>query len=138
MPNILQEDIAIVKPSHLLLFQATDLADADTTAATVEPTTTAYKMSRDGWIVGVSVYLNADITTGSKSWSPTVNGTAKTALAAVTDDTNQGATANINAGVIPFVRGDLIGLKGTNTPTFAPTTADAVGYLEIVFADARL
>lgn len=138
MSGLLQEDIAVTMPQHLLFFQATNLADADTTAKTVEPSSNEYRMNRDGWIVGLAVQLNADITGGSKSWSPTVNGTAKTALAAVTDDTHQGAIANINAGVIPFVASDLIGLKGTNTATFAPTTADAVAHLEIVFKDARL
>lgn len=138
MPGVLQEQIAVTMPQLILPFQATNVGDADITMKAVEPTSNEYRMTRAGWIVGISVQHNADLTGGVQVWSPTVNGTAKTALSATTDDTHQGATAVCQAGDIPFAAGDLIGIKSVHTTTVAPTTTDVAAYLDIVYADARL
>lgn len=137
MSNLLQEQIAVSDYAMPLPFQATNIGDADGTAKAVEPSSNEYVMPCDGYIIGGSVRQNAALSTGSLAWSPTVNGTAKTALTLTTDATHQQAYKNVGA-MIPFKAGDRIGLGWVKTGTVSATTTDAAALLFIVLRDVPL
>lgn len=116
-----------------LPFVATNVPDANTTAKTVEPSSDDYVAPWAGSIVAISARHNADLSGGVITWTPTIAGTAKTALSIITDDTNQQAYARIPAGVIPFAAGDRLGAAMTKTGTVAPTTTDVALTLYVAY-----
>lgn len=133
MPSGPNEQISTSIQGRSLPFQATNVGDANTTANTVEPTSPSYVAAFDGCIIALTARHNAALSTGSQAWSPTINGTAKTALTATIDSSNQKAVAKVAADVIPFKAGDLLGVGSTKTGTVSPTTTDAAFLLEILY-----
>lgn len=120
----LQEEI--VAGWHLvpLPFQVSNVPDAAGTAKAVQADSNDYVMNWPGSIVGISNRHNADLTGGVITMNPTIDGTANTTLAAVTDDTNQQHYASKAPGRINFAAGARIGAAWTETGTVAPTTTD--------------
>jgi hypothetical protein len=138
MPGRLQEPIAITEYVTTLAFTATNVPDAAGTAIAIEASSNDYLMPYGGSVVGIGVYHNADLTGGVITWNPTVNGTAKTALGAVTDDTNQGGYAVCDSTKVPFTAGQRLGVKWTKTGTVAPTTTDATIVLYVLVTGVGL
>lgn len=124
MGNILQEPIAITDYVVPLHFGSTNIGDADGTAVAYPSDTAEYIMPWGGSVIGIGVLSNADYTGGVLTFTPTVNGTAKTALSAVLEDTVQRDTGVVNANVVPFSAGQRLGVKWTKSGTVAPTTTD--------------
>lgn len=135
---VAQTQLASSKTIVPLVFQAANVADADGTAKTLNIDSNDYVMPWAGSIVGISVRHNADLTGGVITWTPTVDGTAKTALSAVTDDTNQQAYKAIEGRRISFAKGARIGVAWTKTGTVAPTTTDVAITLWVLLEDVRL
>lgn len=135
---VAQTQLASSKTIVPLVFQAPNVPDADGSAVTLNADSNDYVMPWPGSIVGISVRHNADLTGGVITWTPTVGGTAKTALSVVTDDTHQQAYKSIEGRRIPFAAGARIGVAWTETGTVAPTTTDAVITLWVLLEDVRL
>ena len=125
MPGKLQEDIAVTAYVVPLVFQATNIPDAAGTANGVEPTTPDYIMPWAGSVIGVSISLNANPTTGVITARPVVNGTGSTAVTAVVQNNTQRNTGQKPAGTLNFAAGSRIGADWTKSGTVAPTTMDA-------------
>ena len=124
-----------IGPYHIqaLPFNQTNLADANGDMEDWEASNILTPpMPWAGHVLAVSLYTNADLTGGVVTFSPTVNGTLKTALAAVLDDTNQEAYATVAPGIVTFSAGDNLGVGYTKTGTVAPTTTDVVGLLWVL------
>ena len=122
-------------PVHLAFEFVNVLDAADDMLVLGSAVGATYRAIRKGSIIGISVQHSADLTGGVITYNPDIGGTAQTALAAVTEDTIQGAQSVIPAGEIPFVAGDLLGIAYTKTGTVAPTTTDVVALLEILYED---
>lgn len=129
---ILTERIGVSIQHEALPFGLANAPDANTAAGTISGGD-AYVMPYAGSIIAIAVRHNADLTGGVLTWSPTVNGTAKTALSAVTNDTVQQAYDTCEAYVIPFAAGDYIGAAYTKTGTVAPTTTDVSVIVRVVY-----
>lgn len=114
-------------------FGVTNLANANGSAFATEPSSPAYVALHAGSIIGLSVRHNADLTGGTITWKPTVNGTAKTGLTVVTDDTHQQDYDSCQSSVINFAAGDYIGVAYTKSGTVAPETTDIAALLRIVY-----
>ena len=138
MANRLQEQIAVSDYAVALPFQATNVPDANTTANSVEPTSPDYVAQYNGCMIGLSGRHNAALVSGTITWKPTINGTAVSGLAIVTDSSNQQAVANAAADVISFKRGDRIGLGMTKSGTVSPTTSDFAAHLTVLYEDVGL
>lgn len=116
-------------------FVQTNLADANGDMETIEPSNTQDAPALfPGFVVGISIATNADLTGGTITFAPSVNGSADTDLTCVLDDTHQEAYTMIPPGAVPFVAGDNIGINYTKSGTVAPTTTDVVGKLLVVYA----
>ncbi len=136
MGDTLQEIGAVTLNVVQLAFEFVNVLDAADTMQVIGGNVgDDYRAIRDGWIIGISAQHSADLTGGVITYNPTIAGTAKTDLAAVTSDTVQGDQSNIDAGQIPFFAGDLLGMAYTKTGTVAPTTTDVIGLLEILYDD---
>lgn len=129
---ILQEHIGTTIQAESLPFAVTDLADANGSAI-VAGGGDAFVALYAGSIIGASVRHNADLTGGTITWKPTVNGTAKNGLTIVTDDTHQQAYDTCDVYTINFAAGDYIGLAYTKSGTVAPTTTDVAALVRIVY-----
>lgn len=134
---ILSEYIGVKIQHEALLFGKANVADANGSALTVGDGD-AYLMPYAGSVIAIAVRHNADLTGGAITWTPTVNGTAKTALSAVTDDTHQQAYDTCEAYTIPFAAGDYIGAAYTKTGTVAPTTTDASVIVRVVYHEVNM
>lgn len=132
-----REKIAITRPLVALSFGATNIPDANGNAFASEPASAEYVMPWAGSIIGIAVGQNALLSTGSLLWNPTVDGSAKSALGATTDTTNQRASAKTNVGKIPFTAGQRLGVAWTKTGTIAATTTDAAITLYVEFDEVR-
>lgn len=122
----LQEPIAVTEYLVPLVFVTSNVPDAAGTARAVEAASDDYVMPFAGSVVGLTVRHNADLTGGIITWNPVVNDVAKTAISAVTNDTNQQAVKTVDADLVPFAAGDRIGCEWTKSGTVAPTTTDVV------------
>lgn len=81
-----------------------------------------------GTIIGVGVRSNANVTAGSLTVQPTVNGTAKGGTA-VLDTTNVAKKVTLFTPV-PFAAGDLLSIVSSSTSGLLPTgSADLQAYL---------
>lgn len=133
-PATLREMSLLYFPDTLLFFQ-TNLADANGDMESWEASNTLGPPAPfAGFVVGIQIYTNADLTGGVITFAPSVNGTADTDLTAVLDDTHQEAYTQIRPGAVPFAAGDNLGINYTKTGTVAPATTDVVGKLLVVYA----
>jgi hypothetical protein len=118
-----------------LVFNQTNLADANGDMESWEASNILGPPAAfPGFVVGISVYTNADLTGGVITFAPSVAGTPDTDLAVVLDDTHQQAYAMIPPTLVPFAAGDKLGINYTKTGTVAPATTDVVGKLLVVYA----
>lgn len=84
MGNVLQEQIAIKKPQHILSFQAINVTGTDGTlnvAADTNVAVTQRVMPFGGSVYAQAVNLSGTITTGTLTAYPTINGATLTNLA---------------------------------------------------------
>lgn len=124
MPNVLQEAIAITDYIVPYVFQTTNVPDSTGTANTVQATCTEYIMPFDGEIVSISARSNAAFTTGTVTFRPTIDGTAKTGCTVALSSSAQGNYTNKPAGTISFTAGKRLGVDWTKSGTVDPTTND--------------
>ena len=130
-----QETIATKHNVVALPFAQVDVPDAAGVYDTLSGASGAYVMPWDGFVVGMSVRHNADLSGGVITHRVLVNGTANTAYTLTTDDTNQQAYRSLPEGAIPFKKGDRLGLDFTKTGTVAPTTTDVDALLLVLLKD---
>lgn len=76
----------------------------------------------DGDIIGVADRSNADLTAGTATAQATINGTAVGLTAVLSDLVQQKVTLFLTP--VPFVAGDLLGVKLATNAAYAPVTAD--------------
>jgi hypothetical protein len=132
----LQERIATDTYAVWMPFTALNIPDAAGNAVVAGVGASAgaeYVATHDGFIIGISVALNADLTTGEVTFRPTINGTADTSLSAIVNGTVQRDYGRCLAGAVPFSAGQRIGVDWVETGTVDPVTADAVIGLLVVF-----
>ena len=115
---------------HSAPFNQTNIADASGVAESWEASNTLTPpMPFAGHVVGVSVYTNADLTTGTLLFNPGINAVADASLGATLDGTNQEAYGWCAPGLVPFVAGDQLSMIYTKSGTVDPVTSDVVGLL---------
>lgn len=85
------------------------------------PNPDAVTAGRKGRIVGIAARSNADLTAGSATFEPSINGT-KVAGSAVLSDLVQQVAQDFAAVV--FAKGDRLGIQLTTNAGFLPVTAD--------------
>lgn len=136
--TMLVERIATAYHLVPLVFGAANVPDGTGNAVTVNADSQDYVIPWAGSVVGISARHNADLTGGAVTWRPTVDGTAKTALTCVTDDTHQQRYASAEANVVPFAAGARLGVDWTKSGTVAPTTTDCAITLWVLVENAGL
>lgn len=132
MANKLQENIAVTDYVVALPFYATNVPDSPGNMLAVEPASNEYVMPYAGSIVAMSIRHNADLSGGTITWRPTINGIANTVMTVLTDDTNQQARKSIDSRRVVFAAGARLGIDWTKSGTVAPTTTDVVGTLWVL------
>jgi hypothetical protein len=99
-------------------------------------TNSDFLVPRAGSLLGIAVYLNGTMTSGTLNVWPTINGTTvptgKVAMTKAAGSNKTKAVALVK-DAIALAAFDLLGVKITSGTTFAPVTADlnATVYLEI-------
>lgn len=134
--STVQEQISITAPAMAFNFQTTDIPDSTGNAITLQATSNEYVMPWKGHVVGISVALNGALSTGTVTFRPTINGTAKTALSTAVSSTAQTNYATKPQNTVPFAAGVKLGVDWTKSGTVSPTTTDAVITLFVVFKEA--
>lgn len=129
-----QEAIAIKHNVVALPFAQVDVPDAAFVYDTLGGASGEYVMPWDGFVIGVSVRHNADLTGGTITHRVLLNGSANTVYTVVTDDINQQAYRSVPADSqgIPFKAGDRLGMDATKTGIVAPITTDVDAVVFIV------
>lgn len=89
-----------------------------------------------GQIRGLTVYLNADMGTGTLNVWPTVNGTTKPALKCHFNAATVGIKRQVQAlaaskGAVPLAAFDRVGVKITSSANFAPVTIDLLATIHM-------
>lgn len=123
-----------------LPFSATNIGDADGTLNSVQADTDVYTMPAAGSVIGFSAYGNAQLTTGTLDFHPTVNGSL---MPAFDGDTAQLHSLQQNPyrmqearkNLFTFTAGQRIGLNWEKTGTVDPTTTDASAVLIVLLED---
>jgi hypothetical protein len=100
----------------------TNLAATVITPMGGSATLSEFIMDRGGSIIGVVAYLNASITAGTITVSPTLDGTTK--MTATINATHNATVSTQNRGTDTFTAKQRIGLKLTSTTNIAPETCD--------------
>lgn len=119
----------------ILVFNQTNLIDANGDMESWEATNILTPPAPlAGFVVGIFIYTNADLSAGVITFAPSINGTPDLDLTAVLDDTHQEAFTLIPPGKVPFAAGDNLGINYTKTGTVTPATTDVVGKLLVVYA----
>jgi ABC-type enterobactin transport system permease subunit len=140
MGNLMQDANAARNQVFPLPFQTTDMGDAAGVYKAIQVGSNDYCIPWAGSVVGISARHNADLTGGVVTHRVTIAGTAiaATLLSCVTDDTHQNAFKTIDAFIINFPAGSLIGADWTKSGTVAPTTTDVVVVIWILCRDISL
>lgn len=120
------ENIGVTDTLVPLYFTLTNAADADATLVAIEATSTAYTMPFGGSIIAITFNGNATLATGSLAFSPSINGTTKTALVATASSAAASGRATVGIDTVNFAAGDLVGAKVVHTATVSATTIDFV------------
>jgi hypothetical protein len=116
-----------------LPFNQSNIADANGIMESWEGANTLTPpMPVAGFVYAISLYTNADLTTGSILFNPGVNTVADTSLGATLDGDIQEAYAVCAPGSVPFVAGDNLSVIYTKTGTVDPVTSDVLGMLWVV------
>ncbi len=90
------------------------------------------RMMRAGFLVGIGARVTEPITAGTLLVEATINGViVGGAVLTVSNPPGQTLAA---IGAVPYVAGDLIGMKYTTDVAFLPTTTDVEAWLEAVEA----
>lgn len=137
MANILQENIAVTDYVIPLTFYAADIPNAAGTAI-ASLGGNEYVLPFAGSIVGISAAINADLTTGTVTFRPTINGTASTVVTTAVTNGTQYSSAKKDTNVVPFAAGARLGVDFTKSGTVNPTTADGVIVLYVHIAGVSL
>jgi len=134
MASRLIEQIGVSDNIITLFFTATNIPDAAGTAVAIEAASTEYIMPWEGAVVGMGVVSNTDLTGGTLTFNPTINGTADTSLGATLSDTVQQLAARVEADKVPFTVNQRLGVKWTKTGTVAPLTCDVTIVLYVLIS----
>lgn len=134
-----KEEIYIGHPVVALKFALANFAaNQDGTTVPADTNADAYALPWGGSIIGLSVSLNAAVSANTITFKPTVGGTEDTDLSVQLDTTNtQRYSARCDVGKIPFTANAAIGVVYDSHASFAPTTADGVVTLFVVFDEVE-
>lgn len=132
------ERIAVSHPVVPLQFAKTDFAASQTDAAiaVAGSTVTGYTALFDGWIVGIAVKLSAAITAGNLTVDATIGGTGRAIDMDIDTALTTGFWRKFAVGDHPFSAGSVLGASFTSDADLAPTTADAIITLYVMYDDA--
>lgn len=132
------ERIGINKPVCAFTFSVANIADSqDGTAVPVDANGNAVVLPWDGYIVGMSVALNAAITAGIITIKATINGTedANTAVLLNTTDTQFNSEEWGTLGQTAFTAGQYLGVVYDSDANVEANTVDLVVVVYVVFDD---
>lgn len=133
-----QEQIATTSPFMAFVFQTTDIPDSTGTAKTLQATSNEYVMPWGGSIVAISAALNGALSTGTVTFRPTIDGTAKTGITTTMSSSAQTNYTRKPQDTVKFAAGAKLGVDWTKSGTVSPTTTDAAIVVYVMFEDARV
>ena len=130
-----KENIAVSHPVVALTFTGANFAASqDATAVPATANNNTYAFPWSGHVIGLSVDLNDDVTSGTITLKPTVGGTESTEIAVQLDTENTAQYSGVcGREEIPFAANQQIGVVYDSSADLAPETADGNVVLFVVF-----